>query len=79
MIVALCFVEIPRARKRLSELLVKTALGEPSAEDAALWAKAEREWHLNFLRSPKEFIADKTGSRVDGVRMTVNKLEVRNA
>ena len=57
---------------------MKTAMEEPSAENAKRWAEAEKEWHLKFLRSPKEFIPDKSGKRVDGVRLAVNKLEVTN-
>ena len=55
---------------------MKTAMGEPSTEDAQRWAQSEKEWHLKFLRSPKEFIADQSGKSVNGVQLGVNKLEV---
>ena len=51
-------------------------MGEPSTEDAKRWAQSEKEWHLKFLRSPKEFIAGQSGKSVNGVKLAVNKLEV---
>ena len=70
------FSEIPRPRKRLTELLIKTALDEPAEKDRSRWENASKEWALKFLRSPVEFLADDSGSRVGSVKFAVNRLEV---
>jgi adrenodoxin-NADP+ reductase len=67
---------VPRARKRLTELMVKTALDSPSERDVKRWANAKRDWHLKFFRSPQEFIADSSGQRVGKVRLNVMRMEV---
>ncbi|CAH1793570.1 unnamed protein product [Owenia fusiformis] len=59
--------DIPRPRKRLSELMIKTAKAEMT--------DSSKEWHLKFLRSPLEIIADNTNSRVGAIRLGINKLE----
>ena len=69
---------MPRPRRRLTELMYKTVCGEPKKEDAARWAEAEREWHLTFLRSPLEFLANEDATRVAGIRLGINKLEVNS-
>ena len=56
--------------------MIKSALN-PDDKDRTRWAKAEREWRLVFLRSPRHFLSDETGTRVAGVRFDVNRLEVR--
>ncbi|MEE6522039.1 hypothetical protein FKM82_020434 [Ascaphus truei] len=67
--------DLPRPRKRLTELLVKSALREPGEKDAAHWAQAERQWGLRFLRSPQAVLSSEDGSRAAGVRLSVTKLE----
>lgn len=65
---------LPRPRKRLLELLAKTALEEPNPKLAASYASAARQWSLQFLRSPVEVLASKDGS-VSGLKLAKNKLE----
>ncbi|KAM4663051.1 NADPH:adrenodoxin oxidoreductase, mitochondrial [Discoglossus pictus] len=67
--------DLPRPRKRLTELLVKSALGKPAEKETAQWSKAEREWGLRFLRSPLEILPSEDGKRVAGVRLSVTQLE----
>ncbi|XP_062508005.1 NADPH:adrenodoxin oxidoreductase, mitochondrial-like [Corticium candelabrum] len=47
--------ELPRQRKRLIELLCKTALEDPGNNETARRQAAQREWNLKFLHSPVEF------------------------
>lgn len=65
---------LPRPRKRLMELLAKTALDEPDPKLASAYASAEREWSLRFLRSPVEVLSS-DGQRVSGLRLVKNRLE----
>lgn len=39
--------------------------------------KANKQWGFRFLRSPVEVLPDADGKRVTGIRLAVNKLEVR--
>lgn len=64
--------DLPRPRKRLTELLYKTALS-PTTSDHKLWATATREWELRFRLSPLEFLSN--NSRLTGIKFGVNKLE----
>ncbi|XP_072029846.1 NADPH:adrenodoxin oxidoreductase, mitochondrial-like [Amphiura filiformis] len=68
--------ELPRVRKRLTELMVKTATEAPSGAEAERQAQAKNEWGLKFCRSPVEFLPDASGSRVGAVRLGINKLQV---
>ncbi|XP_078081453.1 NADPH:adrenodoxin oxidoreductase, mitochondrial isoform X2 [Mustelus asterias] len=67
--------DLPRPRKRLTELMLKAALEKPSGEEAERRATASKEWGLQFLRSPLEVIPSNDGKRVAGIRLSVNKLE----
>lgn len=69
-------IDIPRTRKRLTELMLKTALDPPGEEDAKRWADAKKEFHLTFLRSPLKFLPASDSSRVDGIQFHINRLEV---
>ena len=73
--VSLFFQDLPRPRKRLTELMHKTAF-QPTPTDEKLWAQADREWELRFRLSPLEILA--RSGIVRGVRFGVNKLEVYN-
>lgn len=71
------FSDIPRPRKRLTELLFKTAMDKPSEKDEQRWQDASKQWALKFLRSPVEFVPDqKCSTRVGSVKFAVNRLEV---
>lgn len=69
--------DVPRPRKRLTELMAKTALEDPGEELAGRWASASKEWSLRFLRSPLEILPGTDGKRVRAIRMAVTRLEVR--
>ncbi|XP_074411024.1 NADPH:adrenodoxin oxidoreductase, mitochondrial isoform X1 [Zonotrichia albicollis] len=62
-----------RPRKRLTELMIKTALEKPVEMQAG--AAAPREWGLKFQRSPQEVLPSADGSRARGVRMALTRLE----
>lgn len=66
---------LPRQRKRLLELLAKTALDSPEPKLASSWSSAEREWSLRFLLSPVEILAAPGGHAVCAVKLAKNRLE----
>ncbi|KAK1163894.1 NADPH:adrenodoxin oxidoreductase, mitochondrial isoform X1 [Acipenser oxyrinchus oxyrinchus] len=61
--------DIPRPRKRLTELLMKAALEKAAGKEA------EREWSLRFLRSPTHILPSPDRSRAAGIRLAVTRLE----
>uniref|UniRef100_A0AAR2JP89 NADPH:adrenodoxin oxidoreductase, mitochondrial n=1 Tax=Pygocentrus nattereri TaxID=42514 RepID=A0AAR2JP89_PYGNA len=65
--------DLPRPRKRLTELMMKTVKTESGQH------KANKSWGFRFLRSPLEVLPGPDGKRVAGIRLAVNKLEVRDA
>lgn len=67
--------EMPRPRKRLTELLLRTAAEKPEREEAACRAEAPRAWGLRFLRSPQQVLPSPDGQRVAGIRLAVTRLE----
>nr|XP_025855489.1 NADPH:adrenodoxin oxidoreductase, mitochondrial isoform X1 [Vulpes vulpes]XP_025855491.1 NADPH:adrenodoxin oxidoreductase, mitochondrial isoform X2 [Vulpes vulpes] len=67
--------EVPRPRKRLTELLLRTATERPGAEEAARQASASRTWGLRFFRSPQQVLPSPDGRRVAGIRLAVTRLE----
>lgn len=72
------FLDAPRPRKRLTELMIKTALEKPVEVQAAAaaGAAAPREWGLKFQRSPQEVLPSADGRRARGVRLALTRLEV---
>lgn len=68
--------DVPRPRKRLTELLLRTATEKPGAEEAARQALASRAWGLRFFRSPQEVLPTPDGRQVAGIRLAVTSLEV---
>lgn len=68
--------EVPRPRKRLTELLLRTATEKPGAEEAARQASASRTWGLRFFRSPQQVLPSPDGRQVAGIRLAVTRLEV---
>ncbi|XP_032097663.1 NADPH:adrenodoxin oxidoreductase, mitochondrial isoform X12 [Sapajus apella] len=67
--------EVPRPRKRLMELLLRTAMEKPGREEAAHWASASRAWGLRFFRSPQQVLPSPDGRGAAGVRLAVTRLE----
>ncbi|XP_071813240.1 NADPH:adrenodoxin oxidoreductase, mitochondrial-like isoform X3 [Apostichopus japonicus] len=65
---------LPRGRKRLIELLYKTALQSSNSQDERL-ETSQAAWGLKFLRSPLEIIQDQVDQQVKGVRFAVNTLQ----
>ncbi|XP_038013379.1 NADPH:adrenodoxin oxidoreductase, mitochondrial isoform X1 [Motacilla alba alba] len=68
----LTLADAPRPRKRLTELMIKTALEKPVEMQAAA---APREWGLKFQRSPQEVLPSADGRRARGIRMALTRLE----
>ncbi|XP_010078702.1 PREDICTED: NADPH:adrenodoxin oxidoreductase, mitochondrial, partial [Pterocles gutturalis] len=64
-----------RPRKRLTELMIKTALEKPGEKVMEAQAAAPREWGLKFQRSPQEVLPTADGRRARGVRMALTRLE----
>lgn len=67
--------DLPRPRKRLTELMLKTALEIPGEKEQERRNKASHIWGFRFFRSPVEVLADPDRSRAAGIRLAVNKLE----
>lgn len=67
--------DLPRPRKRLTELMLKTALDIPGEKEQEKRNKATRIWGLRFFRSPVEILADPDNKKTAGIRLAVNKLE----
>ncbi|XP_016846845.2 NADPH:adrenodoxin oxidoreductase, mitochondrial [Anolis carolinensis] len=67
--------DVPRPRKRLTELMVKTALEDPGEAMASRWASVSREWSLKFLRSPLEVLPMADGRQARAIRLAVTRLE----
>uniref|UniRef100_A0A0B7AF05 NADPH:adrenodoxin oxidoreductase, mitochondrial n=1 Tax=Arion vulgaris TaxID=1028688 RepID=A0A0B7AF05_9EUPU len=65
--------KLPRPRRRLTELMYKTAV-TPSSADTTMWTQASKEWRLVFLRSPVRICHNSSGS-VTGVEFAVNQLQ----
>lgn len=73
------FLDAPRPRKRLTELMIKTALEKHREKAVMAQAAVPRQWGLKFQRSPQEVLPTADGMRVRGVRMALTRLEVRLA
>uniref|UniRef100_A0A673VLD8 NADPH:adrenodoxin oxidoreductase, mitochondrial n=1 Tax=Suricata suricatta TaxID=37032 RepID=A0A673VLD8_SURSU len=68
-------IKVPRPRKRLTELLLRTAIEKPGPEEAARQALASRAWGLRFFRSPQQVLSSPDGQRAAGIRLAVTRLE----
>lgn len=75
--ILLSLSDVPRPRKRLTELMAKTALEAPGEKEASRWASATKEWSLKFLHSPLEVMPSSDGKRARAIRLAVTRLEVR--
>ena len=64
---------VARPRKRLTELLLKTALGPQDPATEERWREAEREWQLRLFRSPLELVAGEDGKSVGSIVLGVNR------
>ncbi|CAG13365.1 unnamed protein product, partial [Tetraodon nigroviridis] len=73
--VAEALKDVPRPRKRLTELLLKTALEVPDEDEQERRRRASRVWAFRFFRSPVEVLAGPGTSRTAGIRLAVNRLE----
>ncbi|XP_041672533.1 NADPH:adrenodoxin oxidoreductase, mitochondrial [Cheilinus undulatus] len=67
--------DLPRPRKRLTELMLKTALEIPGEKEQEKRNKASRSWGFRFFRSPVEILADPDHLKTAGIRLAVNRLE----
>uniref|UniRef100_A0A3P9Q2U1 NADPH:adrenodoxin oxidoreductase, mitochondrial n=1 Tax=Poecilia reticulata TaxID=8081 RepID=A0A3P9Q2U1_POERE len=68
-------LKVPRPRKRLTELLLKTALDAPRDKELERRRNVAKVWGFRFFRSPTEILADPGRSRTAGIRLAVNRLE----
>ncbi|XP_077979619.1 NADPH:adrenodoxin oxidoreductase, mitochondrial-like [Glandiceps talaboti] len=66
---------IPRPRKRLTELMIKTASESLTPTEVQKLSEATKLWNLKFLRSPLEVVPSSDGKRVAGIRLAINKLQ----
>lgn len=66
--VCVCLLDLPRPRKRLTELMMK-AVKEGRDE-------VEKCWGFRFFRSPVEILTGADGKKATGIRLALNKLEV---
>lgn len=73
--VAEALKDLPRPRKRLTELMLKTALEVPGEKEQQRRSGASNAWGFRFFRSPVEILADPERSRTAGIRLAVNRLE----
>ncbi|XP_057681193.1 NADPH:adrenodoxin oxidoreductase, mitochondrial [Corythoichthys intestinalis] len=67
--------DLPRPRKRLTELMLKTAVELPTEEEGERRAKCSRSWGLRFFRSPVRVLPNSDGTGIEAIRLAVNKLE----
>ena len=65
--------KLVRPRKRLTELLVNSALGKPTEKQQELWSQGTKQWTLKLLRTPLEILSDSSG-KVSGVKLGINEL-----
>lgn len=56
--------------------MLKTALEVPGEKEQERRSKASRTWGFRFFRSPVEVLAEPGHSRIAGIRLAINKLEV---
>lgn len=73
--VAEALKDVPRPRKRLTELMLKTALETPGEKEQERRSKASRFWSFRFYRSPIAVLPDADGKRTAGIRLAINRLE----
>ena len=67
---------LQRPRKRLTELMVKTALDDPTSKQKELWQAGDKEWLLNLLRSPLEILPSSWDPSVVGaIKLGINSTE----
>ncbi|KAJ8399742.1 hypothetical protein AAFF_G00408470 [Aldrovandia affinis] len=62
--------DVPRPRKRLTELMLKAVQGSPAGSGTA-----SRLWGFRFLRSPVEVLPTPDLTRAAGIRLGINRLE----
>ncbi|XP_061912257.1 NADPH:adrenodoxin oxidoreductase, mitochondrial isoform X1 [Entelurus aequoreus] len=67
--------DLPRPRKRLTELMLKAAIELPAEKEQEKSNKASRSWGFRFFRSPVQVLPSADGTRTAGIRLAVNKLE----
>lgn len=67
--------DLPRPRKRLTELLMKTVLEKPGEKEAIRRSQSDQEWGLRFLRSPVAVLPSEDGKKAAGIRLSVTRLE----
>nr|XP_057918083.1 NADPH:adrenodoxin oxidoreductase, mitochondrial isoform X2 [Doryrhamphus excisus] len=67
--------DLPRPRKRLTELMLKVALQLPAEKEQERRNMSTRSWGLRFFRSPVQVLPSPDGTTAAAIRLAVNKLE----
>jgi adrenodoxin-NADP+ reductase len=68
---------LSRPKKRLAELLAKSALEPPTQKQIEIRGNLlDKSWNLKLLRTPKEILADQTGKRVGAIALQVNRVYI---
>ena len=68
---------LARPKKRLAELLVKTALDTPDQKTQERWSQADKECSFKLFRSPLRFLAGSDGMSVSSAVLGVNRSDGR--
>ncbi len=69
--------KLQRPRKRLTELMAKTALDPPTEKQKELWKTNDNTWTLKLLRTPEEILS-RDGATVSGIKLGINRLVGEN-
>ncbi|XP_071509397.1 NADPH:adrenodoxin oxidoreductase, mitochondrial-like [Diadema antillarum] len=69
--------DLPRPKKRITELMMKTARGATSSPERERPESSLREWHLDFFHNPIEILSSSSSSngRVSGVKFEINQIK----
>ncbi|KAM5135166.1 NADPH:adrenodoxin oxidoreductase, mitochondrial [Mantella aurantiaca] len=65
--------DLPRPRKRLTDLLLRSAVGKVGEKGDLRGSRGE--WGLRFFRSPQAVLPSEDGKKVAGIRLSVTRLE----
>ena len=66
--------KLVRPRKRLTDLLVKSAMEDPTEKQEEIWSRGSKQWYLKLLRTPLEILPSNDGEHVGGIKLGINEL-----
>ena len=67
-----------RPRKRLTDLLVKSATEKPTKKQEELWPEGSKQWFLKLLRTPLEILPCCDNISVSGIKLGINELHPKD-